>query len=133
MHNGRKMRAHHLFMHFHLAARRFVGLCVTTTKQKLCHVAAPMLREAHHARQLASGENTPLFEILDCGSYSQDSHRDLDTPFCSSARCREIPGRTRAPLDILLKLHYPVDILNEDWKQQLRSVFSLPFSSIVLR
>jgi hypothetical protein len=75
--NGRNMRAHHLFMHFHLAARRFVGLCVTTTKQKLCHVAAPMLREVHHTRQLAGGEDSPIFEILDCGSYSQDSHRDL--------------------------------------------------------
>jgi hypothetical protein len=75
--NGRKMRAHHLFMTFHLLARRFVGLAVTSTRRKLCHVAAPHLREMYHARQLAGGDDTPIFEILDCGSYSQDAHREL--------------------------------------------------------
>jgi hypothetical protein len=77
--NGRNMKAHHLFMTFHLAARRFLGLRVTSTKRKLCHVAAPILSEMAHARQLAGGdgEETPIFEILDCGSYSQDAHREL--------------------------------------------------------
>lgn len=75
---GRTMRAHHLFMAFHLAARRFVGLVVTTTKQKLSHVAVPMLQEMAQARRAADGDPaTPLFEILDRGSYSQDAHRDL--------------------------------------------------------
>ena len=78
--NGRNMKAHHLFMTFHLAARRFLGLCVTTTKRKLCHVAVPVLREMAHARWLVGGgeaDTVPVFEILDCGSYSQDAHREL--------------------------------------------------------
>jgi len=75
--NGRKMRAHHLFMTFHLAARRFLSLLVTSTKRKLCHVAAPVLQEMRHARQLASGDDDPIFEILDRGSYSKEAHRDL--------------------------------------------------------
>jgi ribosomal protein L32 len=75
--NGRNMRAHHLFMTFHLAARRFVSLCVTSTKRKLSHVAAPNLREMYYTRQLVGGDDTPIFEILDCGSYSQDAHREL--------------------------------------------------------
>jgi len=75
--NGRKMRAHHLFMTFHLAARRFLGLLVTLTPCKLSHVAAPVLQEMHLARQLAGGDDEPLFEILDRGSYSQEAHRGL--------------------------------------------------------
>jgi hypothetical protein len=78
--NGRNMRAHHLFMTFHLSARRFVGLCVTNTKRKLCHVAAPILGEMEHARQQvrdSAADTSPIFEILDCGSYSQDAYRDL--------------------------------------------------------
>ena len=75
--NGRKMRAHHLFMTFHLAARRFLSLLVTSTKRKLCHVAAPVLQEMRHARQLAGGDDDPIFEILDRGSYSKEAHRDL--------------------------------------------------------
>lgn len=75
--NGRRMRAHHLFMTFHLAARRFLGLWVTSTKRKLSHVAAPILEEMLHARQQAGGDDTPIFEILDRGSYSKEAHRDL--------------------------------------------------------
>ncbi len=78
--NGRNMKAHHLFMTFHLTARRFVGSCVTNTKRKLCHVAAPILREMDRARRWVSdgaADTSPIFEILDCGSYSQDAHRDL--------------------------------------------------------
>ena len=78
--NGRNMKAHHLFMTFHLAARRFVGLCVTNTKRKLCHVVAPILREMDRARQWVNdgaANTSPIFEILDCGSYSQDAHREL--------------------------------------------------------
>lgn len=75
--NGRKRRAHHLFMPFHLLARRFLGLCVTLTKCKLCHIAGPQTQEMIHARQLAGGDNTPIFEILDRGSYSQDAHTPL--------------------------------------------------------
>jgi hypothetical protein len=75
--NGRNRRAHHLFMTFHLAARRFLSLLVTSTQRKLSHVAAPVLQEMHHARQLAGGDDDPLFEILDRGSYSQEAHRDL--------------------------------------------------------
>ncbi|MCX7681040.1 MAG: hypothetical protein N2508_03575 [Anaerolineae bacterium] len=75
---GRTMRAHHLFMTFHLAARRFVGLLVTTTRQKLSHVAAPLLQEMAQARQAAGGDpDVLILEILDRGSYSQDAHRDL--------------------------------------------------------
>jgi len=75
---GRMRRAHHLFMTFHLAARRFVGLRVTPTKQKLSHLAAPLLQEMTQARQAAGSDQTPpLFEILDRGSYSQEAHRDL--------------------------------------------------------
>lgn len=75
--NGRIMRAHNLFMTFHLAARRFVGLEVTTTKKKLSHVAAPHLKEMLHARKLAGGDDTLILEILDNGSYSQDAHTKL--------------------------------------------------------
>jgi len=78
--NGRNMRAHNLFATFHLPARRFVGLCVTNTKHKLCHVAASILGEMDNARQKVSDEaadTSPIFEILDCGSYSQEAYRDL--------------------------------------------------------
>ncbi|MCP4451832.1 MAG: hypothetical protein GY809_10250 [Planctomycetes bacterium] len=75
--NGRKRRAHHLFMPYHLLARRFVGLCVTLTKRKLCHLAGPQTQEMIHARRLAGGDDTPLFEILDRGSYSQHAHTPL--------------------------------------------------------
>ena len=75
--NGRIMRAHNLFMTFHLTARRFVGLEVTTTKKKLSHVVAPHLKEMLHARKLAGGDDTPILEILDNGSYSQDAHTEL--------------------------------------------------------
>jgi hypothetical protein len=69
--NGRKRRAHHLFMPFHLLGRRFVGLCVTLTKRKLCHLAGPQSQEMVQARQLAGGDETPIFEILDRGSYRE--------------------------------------------------------------
>jgi len=75
--NGRKRRAHHLFMPYHLLARRFVGLCVTLTKRKLCHLAGPQTQEMIRARQLAGGDDTPIFEILDRGSYSQHAHTPL--------------------------------------------------------
>jgi hypothetical protein len=75
--NGRKRRAHHLFMPYHLLARRFGGLCVTLTKRKLCHLAGPQTQEMIQARQLAGGDDTPLFEILDRGSYSQHAHTAL--------------------------------------------------------
>ena len=75
--NGRKRPAHHLFMPFHLLARRFVGLCVTLTKRKLCHIAGPQTQEMIQARQLASADDTPLFQILDRGSYSQQAHTPL--------------------------------------------------------
>ena len=71
--NGRKRQAHHLFMPYHLLARRFVGLCVTLTKRKLCHIAGPQTQEMVQARQVAGGDDTPIFEILDRGSYSQDA------------------------------------------------------------
>ncbi len=78
---GRSMRAHHLFMTFHLLARRFMGLCVTTTKSKLSHVATPNLREMWQARQLAGGDDDqpPIWAIFDRGSYSQTAHNGLMT------------------------------------------------------
>jgi hypothetical protein len=75
--NGRKRRAHHLFMPYHLLARRFVGLCVTLTKRKLCHLAGPQSQEMVQTRQLAGGDDSPIFEILDRGSYSQQAHTAL--------------------------------------------------------
>jgi len=76
---GRLKKAHQLFMTYHLAARRFVGLTVTSTRTKLCHVAATCLLEMHQARQLAGGDATAMLEILDGGSYSQQAHRELLT------------------------------------------------------
>lgn len=75
--NGRQRRAHHLFMPFHLLARRFVGLGVTLTKRKLCHLVGPQTQEMIQARHLASGDDSPLFEILDRGSYSHQAHTPL--------------------------------------------------------
>jgi hypothetical protein len=75
--NGRKRPAHHLFMPYHLLARRFVGLTVTLTKQKLCHLVGPQTQELGQARQLAGGDDTPLLQILDRGSYSQHAHNPL--------------------------------------------------------
>lgn len=69
--------AHHLFMPYHLLARRFVGLWVTLTKRKLCHIAGPQSQEMVQARQVAGGDDTPLFEILDRGSHSQQAHTPL--------------------------------------------------------
>ena len=74
--NGRVMRAHHLFMTFHLLARRFLGLEVTDTRHKLGHVAAPHLKEMVAAYQQVGGDES-VFEILDCGSYNKDAHREL--------------------------------------------------------
>jgi|GEM_PF-2823302 len=73
---GRVMRAHHLFMTFHLVARRFLGLQVTDTRHKLGHVAAPHLQEMVAAYHQVGG-NDAVFEILDCGSYCKEAHRDL--------------------------------------------------------
>ena len=73
---GRVMRAHHLFMTFHLVARRFLGLQVTDTRHKLSHVAAPHLKEMVAAYQQVGGDES-VFEILDCGSYDKDTHREL--------------------------------------------------------
>ena len=75
--NGRKRAAHQLFIPFHLLARRFMGLRVTLTKQKLCHLAGPQSKEMVTARQSAGGDDRPIFEILDRGSHSQEAHRDL--------------------------------------------------------
>lgn len=61
----------------HLLARRFVGLTVTLTKQKLCHLVGPQTQELEQARQLAGGDDTPLLQILDRGSYSQHAHNLL--------------------------------------------------------
>jgi hypothetical protein len=75
--NGRHRRAHHLFMPFHLLARRFVALGVTLTKHKLGHMVGPQSQEMIQARQLAGGDETPLFQILDRGSHSQQAHTAL--------------------------------------------------------
>jgi hypothetical protein len=54
-----------------------VGLWVTLTKRKLCHVAGPQSQELIQARQAAGGDDTPLFQILDRGVYSQQAHTAL--------------------------------------------------------
>jgi hypothetical protein len=76
--NGRHRRAHHLFMPFHLLARRFVGLAVTLTQRKLGHMVGPQSQEMIQARQLAGDQaEMPLFQILDRGSHHQQAHTDL--------------------------------------------------------
>lgn len=64
-------------MTFHLMARRFLGLEVTDTRHKLCHVAASQLQEAVTVYQPGGGTAELGFEILDCGSYSQEAHDEL--------------------------------------------------------